>query len=123
MSTLLSRDEILSAVDITTEDVDVPEWGGRVRVRGLTGTDRDRFESAMLNRNGKGNARHQVNTDNFRARLVMASVVDEDGRRMFSERDVRALGEKSAAALDRVMTVAMRLSGLTQKDADELEGN
>jgi hypothetical protein len=124
MSKLLSRDQILSAVDITTEDVDVPEWGGTVRVRGLTGTDRDRFEAAMMNlKSAKPNARQQVNTENFRARLVQASVVDEDGMRLFTQKDVQALGEKSAAALDRVMTVAMRLSGLTEKDADELEGN
>ena len=120
---LLSRDQILSAVDIVTEDVEVPEWGGTVRVRGLTGTDRDRFEAAMVNVRGKGgNRSQQVNTENFRARLVLASVVDEDGKRMFTERDVKALGEKSAAALDRVMTVALRLSGLPETDAEVLEG-
>ena len=29
---LLTRDEILAADDIKTEDVEVPEWGGDVRV-------------------------------------------------------------------------------------------
>ncbi len=57
------------------------------------------------------------------ARLVAASIVDEDDKRVFSQSDVKALGEKSAAALDRVMAVAMRLSGLTEEDAEELEGN
>lgn len=123
MGTFLSRDQILSAVDITTEDVEVPEWGGTVRVKGLSGAERDRVEAAMMSaRTSKGKSR-QVNTDNFRARLVAASIVDADGARMFRDTDVKALGEKSAAALDRVMTAAMRLSGLNDEDAEELTGN
>jgi hypothetical protein len=31
--TLLSKTAILCANDLQTEDVDVPEWGGAVRVR------------------------------------------------------------------------------------------
>jgi hypothetical protein len=34
--TLLSKSAILCANDLQTEDVDVPEWGGAVRVRSFT---------------------------------------------------------------------------------------
>ena len=34
---LLTRDAILAAADIQTETVPVPEWGGEVAVRPLTG--------------------------------------------------------------------------------------
>lgn len=118
--TLLGRDAILSASDATTEDVDVPEWGGTVRVRGLSGTERDQFESSMLVKRGK---HRDVSLVNARAKLVSLAVIDENGERVFSDSDVVALGHKSAAALTRVYEVASRLSGLSDEDVDELEGN
>ena len=44
----LSREEILSVHDIVTEEVDVPEWGGIVRVRGMSGVQRDAFEASLI---------------------------------------------------------------------------
>jgi len=64
-----------------------------------------------------------VNLANVRARLCAISIVDETGKRMFSDEDVRALGRKSAAALDRVFAAAQRLSGLTDEDVEELAKN
>lgn len=120
MSRLLGRDAILAASDAVTEDVDVPEWGGTVRVLGLTGKERDEFEESMLVKRGK---RRDVSLVNARAKLVSLAVVDEDGKRIFSDVDVAELGNKSAAALTRVYEVAARLSGLSDEDVDELEGN
>jgi len=37
--------------------------------------------------------------------------------------DVKALGEKSAAALERVFDVARKLSGLSEDDVEELAGD
>lgn len=120
MSHYLTRDAILGARDLPTEDVEVPEWGGTVRVRGLTGTERDAFEQSIARRKGKN---VELNLRNVRAKLVALSVVDEQGNRIFSEADVDALGQKSAAALDRIFRVAQRLSGLTDEDVEELTGN
>ena len=61
--------------------------------------------------------------ENFRAKLAAACIVDEEGNRLFSEKDVAALGRKSAAALDRVATAAQRISAMSQEDVDELAGN
>lgn len=36
---------------------------------------------------------------------------------------MKALGRKSAAALDRVFAAGQRLNGLTNQDVDELAGN
>jgi hypothetical protein len=59
----------------------------------------------------------------MRAKLVARTVVDADGEPVFSQQDVAALGELSAAALDRVFEVASRLSGLNEKDLEEMAGN
>jgi len=121
MSKLLTREAILQAQDLPYEDVAVPEWGGVVRVRALTGAERDRFEASIVEQRGKGGPR--LNTQNIRAKLVALTVVDEHGNRIFTDDDVEALGRKSAAALNRVFEVAQRLSGLTQADMEELEKN
>lgn len=117
---LLGREAILGIADTQIADVEVPEWGGTVRVRGLTGTDRDAFEGEIAQRKGKS---VQMNTRNIRARLVQLSVVDADGNRLFSHLDVEALGQKSAKALDRVFSTAMELSGLSDKDVEDMTEN
>lgn len=117
---LLTKDAILSANDLVTEDVEVPEWGGTVRVRAISGTERDTFEQTIVTRRGKN---VQTNLANIRAKMVALCVVDEAGQRLFNDSDVAALGKKSAAALDRVFTVAQRLAGLTDEDVDELAEN
>ena len=116
---ILTRDGILKHKDIATEQVEVPEWGGYVLVRGLTGRERDAFEEKMLERK-RGKRSREVNLDNMRAKLTVLSVVDEAGALLFSEGDLDALGNKSAAALSRVFDVAQRLSGLRDEDLEEL---
>lgn len=120
MSKLLGRDAILQAQDLPTEDVAVPEWGGVCRVRALTGAERDSFEQSIVEQRGKST---KMNLRNIRAKLVALSVVDEEGKRVFSDGDAETLGKKSAAALERVFEVAQRLSGLRPEDVEELQGN
>ncbi len=116
----LTREDILRAQDLPVEEVHVPEWGGWVRVRGLTAEERDRFEASILEGQGKHT---RVKMENIRARLVALTVVDEVGHRLFSDEDVAALAKKSAAAVQRVFDVAMRLSGLTEEAVEELAKN
>lgn len=113
----LTRDEILSADVLASERVKVPEWGGEVMVRELTGAERDDWESSIVSTDGRN---VKVNSANLRAKLVAMSVVDEDGKRMFSDKDASKLGRLSAAALDRVVDVAKRLSRIADGDVEEL---
>jgi len=91
-----------------------------VTVRGLSGTERDRFENESIRVRGR---RIEQNLDNTRARLCALCIVDEAGARLFRDDQVAALGRKSAAALDRVYEAAARLSGISQADEEELAGN
>ena len=123
--TYLSRDAILQREDIVTEDVEVPEWGGTVRVRGMSGVERDKFEAGLIQQpeaNGRRRRKQstKTNMENVRAKLCAWCIVDGDGVRVFSDADVVALGSKSAAALDRIYEVASELSGITDEDVEEL---
>jgi hypothetical protein len=115
---LLTREQIIGADDRKTVDVEVPEWGGTVRLRGMSGAERDEYEAGIISVGANGS--REVNLKNMRARLVAFSCIDEAGEHMFSADDVSALGEKSAAALERVFDVARKLSGLADADVEEL---
>lgn len=115
---LLSREQILGADDRKTQDVPVPEWGGTVRVRSLTGTERDAYEAGIVQLRGDGSRKFTL--QNARARLVSLALCNENGERMFTDADIKALGDKSAAALERVFDVARNLSGLSEEDIEEL---
>lgn len=117
MSKYLSRDDILAAPSRQYRDVDVPGWGGTVRVRSLTGTERDAFESSLtVTRGGK----QKSNTANFRARLVSLCLVDEDDKLLFSQADIAALGSKSVADLQAVFDVCNEMNNISDDDIDSL---
>jgi hypothetical protein len=111
------REQILAAQDLPSKAVAVPEWGLEIFVRSMTGAERDRYEQELLAARGPDG---KMNLQNVRARLVAFCTVDAEGKRVFADEDIPALGEKSAAALDRVFAAASALNGIGQKDVDEL---
>lgn len=114
---MLTKEAILAAEDRPFETVEVPEWGGTVRVQAMSGTDRDAWEATLIGPDRK------PNVANIRARLAVMCIVDEAGNRMFSDADAVALGRKNAGVLDRVAEVARRLNKLTEKELEEAKGN
>ena len=113
----LNRDDILAIKDIAIEEVKVPEWGGTVCVKGMSGLERDAFEASIVQAKGKGT---KVNMENIRAKLAAQTICDEQGERLFTDADIKELGKKSANALQRVFVVAQRLSGIGEADVNEL---
>ena len=107
----LNREDILKVDDTQFQDVDVPEWGRVVRVRGLSGYDRNLYETSMAQIVG---GRMVPEMSNRTAKLVARAIVDEDGNPMFNELDIARLGQKSGVALQRVFDVAEELSGINQ---------
>ena len=114
----LTRDAILAAADLVREEVDVPEWGGKVLISAMSGTDRDAFERTIIADKSKDAAQA-----NFRALLVAFTAVDEQGTRLFTLADVEALGRKSSPALTRCALVAQRINGLAPDAVEQAKGN
>lgn len=115
---MLNKQAIFDTQDLKTEEVAVPEWNGSVRVRTMTGTERDGWEASLSPTGSKG-----VDLSNLRARLLVKCIVDEQGERIFTDEDADALGAKSAAALERVFAVAQRLNGLAGNAVGTAEKN
>jgi hypothetical protein len=111
---LLTKDSILKASDLKTADVDVPEWGGKVRVRTMTGADRQAFYKSNTSKDGM--------PKNMLEALIVATAIDEKGEHMFTASDVSALASKSSIALQRVWDKAAEINGLTQKSVEDIAG-
>lgn len=118
---LLNKEAILAADDVQFEDVEVPEWGGTVRVRGMTGKDRDQYELWYAQQNQKKG--EKLTLENIRAKLVSMTAIDEQGNLLFTEKDVAALGNKNGMVLDKVFQVARKLNGMGADTEEELEKN
>ena len=116
---ILTRDDILGADDINLEQVEVPEWGGVVYVKPLSGIQRDRLENAAHKRTRKG----VMDVQNLKVQFVIASVVDSDGSQIFTPSDAKDLNQKNARPIDALFQVVQRLSGLSDEDVEELVGN
>jgi len=104
----LTRDAILAVTDLPETVVDVPEWGGSVRLRGLSAGAAAAWQTAA----------EAAEPIEAMCRLVALSALDLEGRCLFTEADVAALGGKSMAAIRRVFNAAAMLNGLGLSDED-----
>ncbi len=111
---LLTRDAILAVEDTVYATISVPEWGGEVRVRSLSGADRATLISTY---------NEEAHVGKFDLFILALCIVDEAGNRMFTVKDVDALAKKSSTALIRVTEEAKRISGLSVSSESAAEKN
>lgn len=114
---MLTKQQILEAPDITKEKVAVPEWGGSVFVKMMSGDELNAYQQAQLTRDGR------ANMCGVYSKIAALTICDADGNALFSQAEALALGQKSAIALKRVVDVASRLSGLDDDDLEAAKKN
>ena len=108
------RDKILAVQDIPSEKVTVDEWEVDVLVRGMTAGDR-----VTLMQNAVDPVTGNVNMSIVYPDVVVACVLDPaSGEPVFTDDDKSALMGKSSAAIERIATVGLRLSGIGKEEQD-----
>lgn len=113
---ILSKADIIAASDLKREEVDVPEWGGKVLVTSFSADAKDAVEFKLYNMSNKSGV-------GIRAAYVGLALVDEFGQRLFTDEEIPILGTKYAGAVDRVFEVVSRINRISAKDIEELEKN
>lgn len=103
----LSRADIAAAADVKSRDIEVPEWGGTVTVRGLRAGDLLELQAAQEAK--------QLNGKEALLWIAAHTIVDEKGERIFgdSEEDRKALAAKNINVLVRLTDAAAELSGMS----------
>lgn len=108
---LLTKEQILAADDRASVETHVPEWGGSVYVRVMSGTERESFEREWTTTEEKLLPQYKV-------KMLKKCLCDDKGAALFTNDDLAALGEKNALVIDRLFNQCMKLNGF-QKDAVE----
>lgn len=107
----LSKKSILAANDVRLSDpIPVPEWGGDVFIKTLSGTERDAFEESYSEQKMKS----------FRPRFLVLVLCDENGERLFADGDADELGKKSSLVINRIFEKAWAHNAFTQEAVDAL---
>lgn len=115
---LLSKESILAIDDLPFRDVEVPEWGGSVRVRTMTGGERDEFEASLYEKQGDELV---YKREHFRAKLLARCIADEKGDLLFRAGDIEKLSRKSAKALNRLFDAAQELNAISKEEQEAIK--
>jgi hypothetical protein len=94
----LTAADIFAADDSATIDVEVPEWGGIVKVRKLTAGESIEFG--------------EIQQRDSLLKLIELCAVDERGARLFSKDDLGRLASKAYDVCIRLHVAAAKLNGL-----------
>lgn len=108
---VLGAADILNFKDLKPVEVEVPEWGGSVFIRPISAAESLQFIADNERNKDKGDSA---------VRLMVLSVVDEDGNPLFTEGDLPKVREKSFRAIMRIQKEALKLNGLGD-DKEELK--
>lgn len=117
-ATILNKLQVLTCSDFNFDYVDVPEWGGRLRVRGLSGEERTFCDKVMRDAEA---GKSGPNT--YAAALITCGTVDDQGASVFARSDIAALSKKADHVLQRVGVRILQLSGATPSAQVETEKN
>ena len=105
----LTIDEILSAHDLPAKDIEVPEWGGVVRIEGLTKAKQVKIREATLD--GEG----YTDTEKLHEQLWINCVIEPQ----ITLEQLNELRNKSAVVFDRISLEIMKLNGDSKEVAED----
>jgi len=114
----LNKEQILKANDLKIIEVEVPEWGGIVRLKEFTGGAREEY-IFTLQAQSKNAKSGDIDIRGLTSKLLSLCIVDDDGKPTFTASDIEALNSKSATVLNRLFEEALKLNGLDAKAAEQ----
>ena len=104
--------QIAAADDLQVQDVEVPEWGGTVKVKGMSAGER--LQLAAIVQDEKMNALQGI------AHFALLHGVVEP---KITEENLDMFLSKSSKAIDRIVEVFNKLSGSNEEAVLESRGN
>lgn len=111
-----------AALERQKEDVPVPEIGEDVviPVWGMTTRERTAWEDRQTSLPKEKKARQKTE---IRERLLVECCKDDDGKPLFTKSQIEQLGQRRADVVERLVNVALRVSGFSNTDVEKLAKN
>lgn len=108
------------STDLVLDTFYVKELGKSVRLRYLTAAEVDKYRQSLIV--GRGN-NIQINQRGARAKLAIMALANEDGTRMFSDRDINDVMKWHSIILERISDRIKAKNGITDEDMGDDSGN
>jgi hypothetical protein len=112
LTNVLNLDEMLAADDVEYVTVEIPEWGGVVRLGSINA---DAMLDYAEQNNAPGGARSST------IRLIMLSMVDAAGVRLVPKEDLArrfaAFAKKDVRVMNKLLDATLKLNGIRQQPA------
>jgi hypothetical protein len=122
---MLGKEGLLKKEELKVKRVELDD-GDFVFVRQMTGRERDRFDQSLMNekKDRKGNTTYERNLNDFRAKLAVCTVCDEQGQNLLEWDDYKTLSSNmSSARLEKIVSEAQDLNRITEEDKENLVKN
>jgi hypothetical protein len=122
---ILDRKKLLSKDNLEKVKVDLGN-DEFVYVRQMTGRERDNFEQSLLKKvtGPDGKVSYEQSLNDFRAKLAVCTLCDEQGNALLLPGDYPALSQAmSAAKLEKIVTEAQKLNKISEEDKEALVKN
>lgn len=105
----LSKHQIFASNDLKEEFVDIPEWGGKIKIK--TFSAREQLDLLDF-------LEKKPTELDMAIQFILLGCVDSDNKKLFNIDDVHLLKEKNAANL---IKLAKRISDLNKQGADDVD--
>lgn len=103
---MLTKEQLLEQIKTRCEEVSVPGLTGTLRVRVMSGYDRDAFQKVLQSEG--------ITDSAYFGALITTCVLNEDGSPMFSESEVETLRSSHAELVRAIGIEVQRINGLGQ---------
>ena len=116
----LDKAAFLTPVPVDLVEFKIPELGGSIWIKGMTVTERSRFERQFRTRKGDTNERKM---NEIRQRMLVACVCNADGQQLLTEADIEAIGKQRADIVERLVNAAQIACGMSTYDMEDIVKN
>jgi len=121
----LGKEKLLIQAELEIKQV-MFKNGDWVFVREMTGKERNNFENSIMKQEKDANGVLQLvqKLDNFRSKLAVCTLCDEEGNLLFTILDVERLSEAiSATMLEEIVKVAQSMNAIVPEVKEEIVKN
>jgi len=122
---LLTREEILVKEILKIEKIDLGNED-YVCIREMTGRERENFEKSLtrMSQNPNGEFTFESSLEDFRAKLVVNTLCDEEGNNLLEPEDYETLSKNmSARRLEILASASLELNKMTVQSKEEIVKN
>lgn len=111
---ILSKKDILNINDREHVDIEVPEWGGTLRIYVMSLRERMVLEGLVGGKSGKKSPKSdKVSSEQEKIMFLLRTCLkDEDGKDMFDENEVSMLLDKDSKVVYRIFEKCIEVNNL-----------